>query len=356
MVDVSLEVLTPTCWIDTTENPPLIFPTWSLECTRHVLVNSLGGLVCTLGEGETFRIKIVPLAGPICCRTHVDGNPTFPGDSFVSFSSPNYVSGYTGLDNTIKPFTLSPIDLVNSDSLRAATVAQDAMSRAGKIEITVHEMTIGGEVQTYSVQSAASSSSLETTAKKALLNGLSTAPPTSSGGTYTFSSSGRRGAALGEITIAFRDRSAILLWLDKDEEGGAGGGGAGGGAGSKRQSGGGAGVDGASKKAPDVIPRAAVPRALKVSGFFRGSARATRRTRRRGGLWARRAAERAPLLDTRSAALAPAHRDGGARACDEDAEPPLSRCTTTSSPRSASPCGRTSWPCCGSGRSAGEDL
>ena len=217
IVEISIEVLTPSGWVDTNANPPLIYPTWKCPCTRHVLVESLGGLVCTLGEGETFRIKITPKGNsPICCKIHVDGNPTHPADLPIQYPSPSYLAGYLALDKSTTPFKLRTIELVDEGSLRAVTSVQDAMSRAGKIEVWVHSVTPSETTQSYSTMTAATSSAIETTAKKSLLNGLSTAPPTSAGGTYTYTASAKQGVSLGEITIKFRDRSAVLLWLDKD--------------------------------------------------------------------------------------------------------------------------------------------
>jgi hypothetical protein len=130
------------------------------------------------------------------------------------------------------------------------------MSRAGKIEVWVNSVTPSETTQSYSIMTAATSSAIETTAKKSLLNGLSTAPPTSAGGTYTYTASAKQGVSLGEITIKFRDRSAVLLWLDKDAEkkgtGGSGGSGSkrgGGESSSASGGGGGGGGDSSSKKA-----------------------------------------------------------------------------------------------------------
>ena len=75
LVAIAIEVETdPGTFVDTAEDPPISFPTWKLAVKRHVNVPALGGTCCTLGEGETFRIKVSPLAGPIICRITVDGN------------------------------------------------------------------------------------------------------------------------------------------------------------------------------------------------------------------------------------------------------------------------------------------
>ena len=56
-------------------------------------------------------------------------------------------------------------------------------------------------------------------AKKALINGLGTDAPATTAGAYTSTSTHQRvGGQLGEATVLYRDRCAVLMWQGVEEE------------------------------------------------------------------------------------------------------------------------------------------
>ena len=80
------------------------------------------------------------------------------------------MTGYPSLSGAVTPFVLEAIEVVEGTSLKEFTAAQDAMSRAGKIDVEVWDLqaNASGGTVTHSAVIAPSSSDLQTTAKKSL--------------------------------------------------------------------------------------------------------------------------------------------------------------------------------------------
>ena len=221
----------------------------------------------------------MPLQGlPLMASIKVDTVPLYSSGGGVKDSAKGkcfegFIDSGT---HAVQPFALREIEIVEGNSLRAFTAGQDAMAKAGRIDIDFHTAVLG-VAKTVTRPVAASGDAMLISMQKAKLNGLGTAAPVYAGGTVTCESRARelpfpslpvfittlpfphttcthsravtssahhRGARLGSLTINYRDRSAVCLWLDAETGGGGsgerkggagGGGGAGaGGAGSKR--------------------------------------------------------------------------------------------------------------------------
>ena len=154
--------------------------------SRHVMVNKLDlhKPVVTLCKNENFSIILSPAPGEtraLAVEVTVDGISA--RGAFMLGSAPYRVEGFfDSVSGTVKPFVTREIEVVEGESLRGQTAARDAMERAGKIIVKVWD-TVPCEKQVKTVQVAADKKLLETTAKKALLNGLGTEAPSVSAGT-----------------------------------------------------------------------------------------------------------------------------------------------------------------------------
>jgi len=275
-----------------------VYADYTSNVPRHVNIRSLGGTVVTLIKDERFRVAFRPFK-KVAVKITVDGNATKTGGLHFLFGPDPAVCYAEGFEDVVtgakEPFVLKEIAIVEGVGGAAMAAAQDAMSKAGKIEISVRDCVVAveGAATSYSITTAATSSDLSTVAKKALLNGLSTAPPAWAGGTYSCesapgapavararsdpphsppprpasdTSTHTLGGELGTLVIPYRDRSAVICWQAKDDEtfgpsagagakrkegggGGGAGGGGGGGGGASSGGGGGASSGGGGKKA-----------------------------------------------------------------------------------------------------------
>jgi hypothetical protein len=215
-----------------------------------VLVPRLHGTVVTLAKDERFAVELTnPTSKDKSYSLTVDGIEVDPtGSQVLKCGETRRVDTFTdtlGKGAGDKPFIVKEVAIVEGQSLRAMTAAADAMDRAGKISCRIYEVEPCA-AKTITRQIPGDALKLETTVKKALLNGLGAAAPTRSGGSYTFSSSYRVSRDYGTSHILYRDRCAVLLWLGGNndegegkkrsaESGGGGGGGGGGGSSSAKK-------------------------------------------------------------------------------------------------------------------------
>jgi hypothetical protein len=180
---------------------------------RHVYVSLLGGTVVTLIKDERFRVKVSPVGGrTIAAKVTVDGTPAYNDGLYRIVSAPHTFSDFVNVaTGATEPFTLKEIAIADGVSVAAVSKAQDAMATAGKILVEFKDV-VAGVARPMTTTTIATSSALETTAKKALLNGLSTAPPTWAAASLTYTSAAfDLSTDLGAVTIPYRDRSAIIV-------------------------------------------------------------------------------------------------------------------------------------------------
>jgi len=147
---------------------------------RCVLLPSLDARpVCTLAANERYRVLVKPAAGyghnELAVDLSVDGISAW-GARCVPAEGLRFEGFHDQVANTMKAFCAKEIEVVEGTSIRAAAAAQDAMDRAGKIVIKAWPIVVGEERETTYTVKAEDGKKLETTAKKALINGLCVGP------------------------------------------------------------------------------------------------------------------------------------------------------------------------------------
>jgi hypothetical protein len=165
-------------------------------------------VVVSVSPGEARRLGV---------DVFVDGISAW-GPRLLSPSRPIFFEGFHDhVSGALKPFSLKEIEVEEGTSIRAAAAAADAMERAGKIVCKVYDL-VPCEMRDFTLQAVADKKELKTTAKKALINGLGTEAPSTTAGTYTIKSDAQLGPLLGEATVLYRDRCAVLIWQTIEEE------------------------------------------------------------------------------------------------------------------------------------------
>ncbi len=176
--------------------------------------------ICTLKANEMYRVVVSVSPGEarrLGVDVFVDGISAW-GPRLLSPSRPIFFEGFHDhVSGALKPFSLKEIEVEEGTSIRAAAAAADAMERAGKIVCKVYDL-VPCEMRDFTLQAVADKKELKTTAKKALINGLGTEAPSTTAGTYTVTSDAQLGPLLGEATVLYRDRCAVLIWQTIEEE------------------------------------------------------------------------------------------------------------------------------------------
>ena len=214
--DVSVEVQNPTdmSWTDSRENPPIRHKFHTSYVQRNLRLQELG-VTCTLGADERYRLRLMPLQGvPLIAKITVDTVPVYStGCCMIVPAGGCTVEGFVdqALGTTV-PFILKELEVVEGNSLRCFELGRNAMAKVGRVDLSFFKAE-PEEAKTYTSAVLPSAGGLQTSEKKALLNGLGTSAPSFAAGSVTYTSAPwRSGDSLGSFTIPYRDRSAVVLW------------------------------------------------------------------------------------------------------------------------------------------------